>query len=240
LNPFISPLDKFTFYTGNPNLLPTFSHNLSLSYSYKNKLGTSISYSLITDGIQETLEIQDEIYYSRPGNIASSQFLTFSVNGTFKITSWYSLKAYAQVVLVRFDSELYTEQLSARGTNVYVTATNSFSLGKGWNIDISGRYMNDQVSSQLLIKGYAMLNCGIQKNVLDGKGTIKISASDLFYTQKGDGIINNLKLTNADWNSKFDSRSVRLTFSMRFGKSTSKKKKYKSSGSDTEQDRVRG
>ncbi len=27
LNPFVSPLDKFTFYAGNPNLLPTYANN---------------------------------------------------------------------------------------------------------------------------------------------------------------------------------------------------------------------
>jgi len=240
LNPFISPLDQFTFYTGNPNLLPTFSHNLSLSHSYKNMLNTSISYSLISNGIQETLEIQDGIYFSRPGNIASSQFLSLSVDGTFKITSWYSINTYAEAALVRFKSKLYTEELDAKGLNIYFSATNSFRLGKEWKLDISGRIMNDQVSSQLLIKGYAMLNCGIQRNLFDGKGSIKISANDLFYSRKGDGIINNLNLTNADWNSKFDSRNVRVAFSLRFGKSTSKKKKYNSSGSDSEQNRVRG
>ncbi len=240
LNPFISPLDKFTYYTGNPNLLPTFSHNFSLSYNYKNKFSTSISYALTTDGIQETLEIQDSIYYSRPGNIASSQVLSLSVNGTFKIAKWYSINAYAEGALVRFDSELYTEQLNASGVNLYFQGTNSFKFGKGWRIDISGRLMSDQVASQLLIRGYGTLNCGIQKNILKGKGSIKISASDLFYTRKGDGVINNLKQTNADWNSKMDSRSVRVSFSMRFGKSTSNKKKFKGAGSDTEQDRVRG
>jgi hypothetical protein len=106
LNPFISPLDKFTFYTGNPNLLPTYSHNLSLSYSFKNMINTSLSYSLVSDGIQETLEIQDSIYFSRPGNITSSQFLTLSVDGTFQIVPWYSLYVYAEAGLISFNSDL--------------------------------------------------------------------------------------------------------------------------------------
>ena len=240
LNPFISPLDKFTFYTGNPNLLPTFSHNLSLTYSYKNAINTSISYSKTVDGIRETLEIQDEIYYSRPGNIASSQHLTLAVDGSIPLTDWYRINAYVEAALVRFDSQLYTEQLSSRGTNIYISATNSFKFKKGWKMELSGRYMNDRVSSQLIIKGYSILNFGVQKSIFDGKGSLKLSASDLFYSQIGNGIINNLNATDADWNSKYDSRSVRLTFSTRFGKSTLNKKKHNSSGSDEEQNRVRG
>lgn len=240
LNPFISPLDKFTFYTGNPNLLPTFAHNIGFTYSFNNMLNTSISYAKTVDGIQETLEIQNEIYYSRPGNIASSQYLTLSVDGSFKITSWYRINGYAEVALVKFDSKLYTEQLNVQGTNIYFSLTNSFQLNKGWKFDISGRYLNDHVSSQLLIKGYALLNFGLQKKVLKGKGSLKLAASDLFFSRVGDGIINNLNQTKADWNSKFDSRSVRIAFSFRFGKATLNKEKYNGSGSDSEQKRVKG
>ena len=240
LNPFISPLDKFTFYTGNPNLLPTFSHNLGLNYSFKNMINTSLSYALTTNGIAETLEIQDSIYFSRPGNIASGQNLSLGVDGAFKVTPWYRINAYAAASFVKFDSQLYTEQLNTQGFNFYFSATNSFNFGKGWKIDVSGSYMSDQIASQLIIKGFAMLNCGVQKKILDGKGSIKISVNDLLYSRIGSGIINNLRLTDADWNSKMDSRSVRVAFSLRFGKSNSNKKKYESSGSDTEQDRVRG
>lgn len=239
LNPFISPLDKFTFYTGNPNLLPTYSHNLSLTYSFKNMLSTEISYALIVDGINETLEIQDEIYYSRPGNISSSQFLTLSMTGNIPITPWYMINAYVQSSFVQFESQLYTEQLDSRGVNVYASITNSFKLNKDWKINISGRYLNDQVYSQLLIKGYATMNCGIQKNLFDGKGSLRLNANDVFYSRKGDGIINNLSQTNADWNSKFDSRSVSISFSLRFGKSNFKKKKFEGSGSESEQNRVK-
>ena len=239
LNPFISPLDKFTFYTGNPNLLPTYSHNVSLSYSFKNMINTSLSYSLVTDGIQETLEIQDSLYFSRPGNIASSQFLSLSVDGSFRVAPWYDINVYAEAALVSFKSDLYTEQLNSQGINLYASITNSFNLGKGWRIDLSGRILNNQVASQLLIMGYATADFGIQKKVLKGRGSLKVSASDLFFTRKGDGIINNLRLTDADWNSKFDSRSVRLTFSLRFGKSTRNKQKHNSSGSDSEQERVK-
>nr|WP_162128291.1 outer membrane beta-barrel protein [Flavobacterium phycosphaerae] len=35
LNPFVSPLDKFTFYSGNPFLNPSFANNYELSYRYK-------------------------------------------------------------------------------------------------------------------------------------------------------------------------------------------------------------
>ncbi|NOQ72826.1 MAG: outer membrane beta-barrel protein [Crocinitomix sp.] len=240
LNPFISPLDKFTFYTGNPNLLPTFSHNFSLTHSYKNLLHTSLSYALIVDGINETLEIQDEIYYSRPGNIATSQYLTLAVNGTLPVTSWYTINFYTEASAVKFESQLYTEQLNSSGINVYASMTNSFNLKNGWKLNLSGRYSSNQVYSQLFIKGYAFMNFGVQKSVLDGKGTFRLSLNDILYSRIGDGVINNLSQTNADWNSKYDSRNISVAFSIRFGKSNSNKKKHEGSGSESEQNRVKG
>lgn len=240
LNPFIRPLDKFTFYSGNPNLLPTYSHNLSLTYSYNNMINTSLSYSKTIDGINETLEIRDGIYYSRPGNIASNQTYTLAIDGAFEVNKWYKINSYVELAHARFDSPLYTEQLNSRGTYYFLSATNTFQLGRGWKADLSGRYRSDMVYAQLLIKSFGVVNAGIQKNVLDGKGTIKISANDIFYTRRGDGIINNLSQTEADWNSKYDSRNISATFSIRFGKSTSNKQKYNGSGSRSEQNRVRG
>jgi hypothetical protein len=240
LNPFISPMDKFTFYTGNPNLLPTFSHNTSLTYSFKNLFNLALNYTITSDEIRETLEIQSGIYFSRPGNIASSQYLSLSLDGNIPIAKWYRVNGYVEVAYVQFDSELYTQQLNSSGINAFVSLTNSFILKNDWSIEIGGRWLNNHTASQLVIKGYATMNAGIRKKILDGKGAIRIAANDLFYSRIGSGVINNLEQTNADWNSTFDSRSIAVTFSYRFGNPTGNKQKRNSSGSEVEQGRVRG
>lgn len=240
LNPFIRPLDRFTFYSGNPNLLPTFSHNLSLSHSYKGFLNTTLSYAQTTDGINETLEIVDGIYYSRPGNIGSSTSLTLSVSANFDVNKWYSINSYVETANLTYKSELYTEQLNSSGIYYFLSANNSFQLGKTWKASFGARYISDVVAAQLLIKSYFVANMGVQKKIFDGKGNLRLAVDDIFYTRRGNGIINNLRLTDADWNSKYDSQRLTLTFSYNFGKPTSIKQKYNSSGSDSEQQRVRG
>ncbi len=240
LNPFISPLDKFTFYSGNPNLLPTFSHNLGLVYSFKSLFSVSLNYSKTVDGINETLEIRDGIYYSRPGNIASSQTLSLSFEGSIPFTEWYRLNTYLELANLKFESDLYTEQLNSQGTYYYLSATNSFNFGKGWGADLQGSYRSDMVYAQLELKSYCQIDLGFQKKILDNAGTLKLSFTDILFTRRGDGIINNLKLTDADWNSTYDSRAVSLTFSYRFGNTSLKKPRYNSDGSSEEQNRVKG
>jgi len=240
LNPFISPLDKFTFYSGNPNLLPTFSDNYSLAYIWNGKITTTFNYAKTTDNINETLEIRDGIYYSRPGNISSSETYTISVSSAFDPTSWYRFNTYAELGHNRFDSELYTEQLASRGTYYVLSANNTFQLGNGWSSELSGNYRSELVYAQLLLDSYSQIGLGIKKSFFDGKGTARLNVSDIFLRNRGNGIINNLRLTEADWNSTRDTRRVSLALSLRFGKSTSKRKKYNSSGSDAEQNRVQG
>ncbi|MGB1033314.1 MAG: outer membrane beta-barrel family protein, partial [Flavobacteriales bacterium] len=115
LNPFISPLDRFTFYTGNPNLLPTFSNNISITHTWKNIINATFSYSKTTDGINETLEIQDEIYYSRPGNIADSESYNFSLDGSIPVTKWYTVNFYASYGYQTFTGPLYDQNLASSG-----------------------------------------------------------------------------------------------------------------------------
>lgn len=240
LNPFISPLDKFTFYAGNPNLLPTFSNELSLTYSYKSLFSTSLYYSKTKDVISETLEIKNGIYYSRPGNLDKSQSLSLSVQGSIPVTKWYNINSYLELTQLSYQSKLYTEQLNSKGTFYYLSATNSFTLGKGWSIDLGGFYKSSMVYAQLDLVDYGQVFIGIQKKILKNTGSIKLSVNDLFYTNRGGGVINNLQLTTADWNSVYDSRTASLTFSWRFGKSTMKREKHSGNGSGDEQNRLKG
>jgi len=239
LNPFISPLDKFTFYTGNPNLLPTFAHNLSLTHSFQGKVNTTLSYSKTLDGINETLEIVNEIYYSRPGNIANSQSIGLSLEATLPVAKWWTLMLYAAADRVTYESDLYTQRLDATGYNGYISMTNSLQLGKGWSGEVRADYQTNQVYAQLLILNFGTLNLAAAKKIWKDAATIKLSAQDLLYTRRGSGIINNLELTEANWNSRFDSRVLNLSFSYRFGKAANQRQRHNSSGSESEQQRVR-
>lgn len=238
LNPFVSPLDKFTFYAGNPDLLPTFSNNFSLSYAWKNTINTTLNYSKTTDGINETLEIVDEIYYSRPDNIATNQTFSISVDVSWSVGDWYTMNAYAEYGYLTFDSPLYTETLASRGDYQYFSLNNGFNLGQGWKANVSGNYRSDLVYAQLLLSSYGSLDLGLQKSLLKNQANLKLAVSDLLFTSRGDGIINNLRRTEANWNSTRDTRRVTLTFSWRFGKNEMKRRRRNSSGSDSEQQRV--
>ena len=134
---------------------------------------------------------------------------------------------------------MYTEILDVGSFYHYLSLVNSFTLGKGWTAELHGEYQSDIVYAQLLIKSFGTLNVAFQKKVLKNRGSLKVAVNDILYTRRANGVINNLRLTDADWNSRIDSRQVTATFSYAFGKAKSNKPKHNGSGSESEQSRVK-
>lgn len=239
LNPFLSPLDKFTFYSGNPYLNPSFGHNVELSYRYKGNFSTTLAYGKSKDDINETIEIRDGIYYSRPGNIGKSQFLSWSTQSDFNVAKWFSTSLFTEVAHMQYKSDLYTEGLNSSGTFFHFSSNNRFKIDKNWSAELSGRYTSEMTSSQFTLGEVASINLGIQRKVFGDRGMLRLNANDIFYMGIRNGVINNLKLTDATWKNKPDSRFVALTFTYSFGKAFEAKSQERS-GAESEQSRVKG
>lgn len=239
LNPFLSPLDKFTYYSGNPYLNPSFSHNVELSYNYKSLFSTTLTYMNSEDEINETIEINDGIYYSRPGNIGKSQALSINVNSDLTINDWLSTNLYSELVHTSYKSQLYTENLDTQGVFWFVSVLNRLKFKGGWSGEISGRYTSKIESAQFTVGARGAVNLGVQKKILQGKGSLKFAVNDVFYTNINTGTINNLKLTDATYKNKGDTRFAALTFTYSFGKSFKAREEHESTGSESEQNRVK-
>jgi hypothetical protein len=240
LNPFVSPLDKFTFYAGNPYLSPTFTQNFEFSYRYKQYFSASLNYGYSKDDINETIEIEEGIYYSRPGNIGRSQVYSVSANAMIPFAKWLTTNLYSDVTRGEYQSRLYDQTLDSAGTWWTINVNNQFKFGKSWSGELSGRYQTDIVSTQFVLGARGQINVGVQKKVLSGNGSIRLTANDVFYGNIGTGVINNLQNTDATWINKGDTRFVALGFNYSFGKAFQPKDTHNASGADDEKNRVKG
>ena len=238
LNPFLSPLDKFTYYVGNPFLKPSYTNSVELSHVYKSKYTTTLSYSNAKDDVGETIEIVDGIYYSRPANIGRKIVKSISFNGSFDPIGWLNVSLYTEVTNIKTTSDFYTGRLNSSGTYVYIGPTARITLGKGWDGELSGNYRSRLVNAQFVLQSIWQANVAAQKK-LSPKTTLKLSVNDLFYTKINKGTINNLANTEASWINRGDSRYVALSLSYRFGKAFSTPLKHVGSGADEEKNRVK-
>ena len=238
LNPFISPLDKFTFYVGNPFLKPAYVQSLELSYTFKNKYTLTSSYSNSKDDVNETIEITNGMYYSRPANLGRQIVKSLSFNGTFDPLTWLSVNLFSELTNIAVKSDFYTGALNTSGTFSFSNANARITLGKGWDAELSGNYRNRMYSAQFILGEIWSANTALQKK-LSSNSTLKLSLNDIFYTGIRTGVINNLAQTEANWINKSDSRNAVLSYSYRFGKASSSAAKRSDSGADEEKNRVK-
>lgn len=238
LNPFISPLDKYTFYVGNPYLLPSYSGNVELGYIYKDKISMTLNYIDIRDRVTETIDIRNGFYYDRPGNIGSTKLYDLNVDAGFEPTSWFSLQLSSDVWHIRSVSNFYTGILDNNSTSFSGQAMLQFKLKNGWNLQTDGKYQSKQSDGQFALTAKGRWNVAASK-ALSPLTTLKLSINDLLYTNINHGAIGNLYETKANFRTLSDTRAVLLTLSMRFGKSVAGQRKHNQTGAGEENDRVK-
>ncbi len=237
LNPFVSPLDKFTLYVGNPFLNPTISHNIELTHVYKNMITTSFSWNNTIDEIGETIQLEGNRFYSRPGNISKSGYLSLSLNASLNPVKAWTLNAYGELTRVRTKSALYTELVDTAAYFGYGSLNNQVQLGKGWTAELGGFYLGQRITGQFVLAGFWVMNAGIQKKVLNNKGTVKLTGNDIFHSRINQGKINNLRNGQGRYRNKLDSQIVTLNFVYSFGKASNSQRR-KTGGADDERQRA--
>jgi hypothetical protein len=114
--------------------------------------------------------------------------------------------------------------------------TNNFELPWKINMELSGRYMSGILVSTLITHPRYYADLGFQRKVFGDKGSVKISFSDIFNTNKGGGYVK-YKNTDITVLNTWDSQKVSLTFNYRFGNDNIKTRANRSTSSGEEQSR---
>lgn len=238
MNPFTYPLDRYTYYGGNPFLQPTFSYNIQLSHTYKNIVTTTLDYSITNNLIQETNEQRGNIYYSRPGNFGKQIAYGINVNASLPITKWWTMQLYTELKNLTFKSDVYGQKLDEGRFYWYIGPTNQFVINKKLTAEFAGSYQTRVLVAQFLTIPVWQARVGFAHKIMKGKGSLKLNVSDLFYTNQPGGDIRNIANSKANWLSYLDSRVVSLAFSYRFNKGKALNARQ-SGASDTEKGRVK-
>jgi hypothetical protein len=239
LNPFVSPLDKFTYYVGNPFLRPQLSDNIELSHVFKGMVTTTVFYNRIHNEINETIELIGATYYSRPGNISTRTETGFTINADLQPLKWWSVTPFIMYAWYNTQSPLYTEYISNKGGFWNLSAINQLKAGKGWSVELNASYRSTIPLAQFMLGKIWTMGAGVQKKIWNGKGALKLNVRDIFRTRINNGLIGNLKNGSGSWRNAGDSRVVSFSFSYNFGKITGARKKHDTGGAEAEQNRVK-
>jgi iron complex outermembrane recepter protein len=240
LNPFILFLDRYTFEQGNPNLQPQFAHNVELSHTFKGFLTTTLNYTNTTDIITDVLEQNTDKNetFVKKANIATQRQYGIAVSAGFPAAKWWNVNAYANVYNNQFKGVVNNDPITTGATTGQFNLSNQFKFKKGWAAELSGFYRTPGVEGVFKIQGFGMMNMGVSKQILKGKGSMRINVRDVLWTQqiKGESRFSNI---DAAFQQRRDSRVANISFTYRFNKGKVNGQKRRTGGASEEQNRVK-
>ncbi|HYF32074.1 MAG TPA: TonB-dependent receptor [Chitinophagaceae bacterium] len=239
LNPFEMKLDEYTFQKGNINLRPQYTHSFGLTHTYKFKLNTTVNYSHVNDIFAQLIDTAEgsKAFVSKR-NLATQDIVSLNVSYPFQ------RKNYSVLMNVNTNYSHYTANFG-QGRTIDINAfafrffaQNSLKFGKNWTAEMMGMYNAPTVlMGTFKVKSMWNIDLGLQKQVFQGKGTVRASVTDIFRTMqfRGTTLFAGQQTTNT---FRWESRQFKMSFVYRFGNSQVKAARQRATGTDEENRRV--
>ncbi|MEO6549941.1 MAG: outer membrane beta-barrel family protein, partial [Ferruginibacter sp.] len=184
LNPFIRFIDRYTFTQGNPNLKPSVSNNFELSHTWKNQVTTTVNYTKIKDIIHDVIQQKGLEAFNMPANVASLNQFGIAVNASTPIKKWWTGNININVYNDHYKGIINNTPINMTATSFVFSATQQFKVNKTLTAELNGRYRNGWLEGVMRTRPVGFVGAGISQQVLKNKATIRLTARDIFWTQK--------------------------------------------------------
>ncbi|PSL44658.1 outer membrane receptor protein involved in Fe transport [Chitinophaga niastensis] len=238
-NPFEFYFDPYSLTRGNPYLNPEFANSFELSYTFRSKYMLSLGYTASTNVISDISHLNDstKILEYVPVNLDSKHNLSLHLLVPVSISPWWETENSFTLYNNRFNSGLSGTILNRSQTSWKITLNNTFTIDKKTNVQLMGTYTSAYLQDISSFEPAGSISLAIKRYVLNHNGTIKLSATDLFMTDKSRGFIH---FDNQDirFYQFYDSRKLTLTFTLNLRKGTRFSGREKEAGNEEETNRV--
>jgi outer membrane receptor protein involved in Fe transport len=217
MNPFIRFLDRYTYSQGNPNLKPSVSNNVELSHTWKNQVTTTLSYTDVKDIIQEIIQQRGQEAYNMPENVSSLRTFGFAVTANTPVTKWWTSNINFNASHDKFKGIINNALVELKATSFVLSGTQQFKLNKKLTAELNGMYRSGWLEGVIRVRPMGTIGAGISQQILKNKGTIRLTARDIFYTQKVQGTS---RYSNVDFSirQESDTQVVTIGFTYNFSK----------------------
>ncbi|WP_162238755.1 outer membrane beta-barrel family protein [Pedobacter sp. Leaf194] len=241
LNPFIYYLDQYTYNKGNPFLKPQYTNNVELSYTFKQKYMLSLGYSRTTDVITEVLlpDAAQKALYQTNENLAKNISYNANLNIPVQVAKWWQMNNNLNVFYLSFEApDLAGTALKTGKTSFQFKSQQSFTIVSGLTAELNGSYESPLDYGTLRIKSRYSIDAGLSKSLMNKKASLKLALSDVFNTYKND-LSSGYPGLKYDVHQKNESQIARISFTYRFGKNEIKPARRRSTGTESEQGRMK-
>lgn len=242
LNPFRFYLDPYTYQEGNPYLRPQFTNSFQLTHVYKGTFSTSLSYSRTIDVIVNEVPGQipeKNITYVTSDNLATQDNVNLTLSFPVRINKWWNMQNNISGYYNHFSSPYLGAQYNVEFVAYNLYSSNTFVLGKGFTGELSAWYNSAGVYGFYRYQPQGAFSLGVQKTVLNKKGTLKLNVNDPLWLNRFNGLAQYQDI-NFRVRARWESRIVRATFTYRFGNQNVKAARQRSTSTEAERNRAGG
>lgn len=239
LNPNIFFLNPFVSVEGNPTLQPAFIDNFEIANSYKN-LETKVYYS-VEDNLFAQVPLPDSetnITRFTNENYINTQRFGITENYMWEPFSWFTSNNSVDVNYTYSEFDLEELSQAQEGFNARISTNNDFRLleDKSMIVSVNYWYSFAGIDGIYDIEPMSSVSVGVNKYWMDRKINLSIRANDIFkrQIQRLSTITNNIRQNERYY---YDSRSLQVTFSYRFGNDKIRVRRN-SSGNEAERRRT--
>lgn len=239
LNPFEFKLDEYTFQKGNVELRPQYTNSIGVSHTYKYKLTTSLNYSHVKDVFTQLIDTAEKSKsFITKKNLATQDIASLNISYPLQY-KWYSVFANLNTYYSKYEANFgpgRTVNLDVFAFNIY--SQHTARLGKGWTGEISGWYNSPSIwQGTFKSKQMWSIDAGVMKTVMQNKGTVKVSVSDIFQSMRWGGT-SDFAGQYMKGGGGWESRLFKLNFTYRFGSAQIKAARQRKTGLEDENKRV--
>ena len=229
LNPYRIEYNNYTAMTGNPGLLPQYSHSVELGYQFQKDYSLSTYIIKTTDIISliATAGNNNFIEYSSL-NLNKSFEYGASLIAPFKISkSWNMNNSFNYSDLsYRIDlQDVNTKVFSARSIH-------TINIKKIADVDIAADYSSSRTYANYTMPSSFSMDIGIAKKIF-GRSRLRLYCTDIFNGVR-EHEVTDISGTHIDFYRKFSTRTFSLSFVYNFiaGRKFSSKKIDQGSGEE--------
>jgi iron complex outermembrane receptor protein len=239
LNPFENKLDELTYEKGNAFLRPQYTNNIELTHTFNYMLNTTIGYSHVKDYATQTTDTTNNATFVQQKNLATQQILSASVGSPLKLTKWWNGYANAWFNYQIFDGEIGANHVHTEIPMFGAYMQQTFTLGNDYTAELSGWFSGPSVwGATWKTKSQGGLDLGFQKQLMQKKATVKISVTDIFHTSPWTATSNFGGLF-IKGSGSWESQTVRLSFTYRFGSNQVSAARQRQTGLESEAKRIK-
>lgn len=246
LNPFLFLIDVTTYGTGNPRLLPQFTWAYELNYTVKS-INFTLAYSHTTQNqniaiarfkdVFPTIPQADNVTVQIPINLSSSDYYGVSIAAPVRVNKRWNMINNANAYINHFNGRLGGTNLNRSRPAFDYRVNNTFTLGKGWTAELNGNISTGGQNGFMVFNPQWAIAAGVQKTMLQGRGTIRFNITDIFWTDLPRAVITYDNYIEK-WNAYRESRVANLSFTYRFGKNTVQAARRRTTASEEERQRA--